>query len=51
MVHAEMVGITELMTDDSFVGWMEDQTEEILAKLSTFEIYNLYCSQKDDYVN
>jgi hypothetical protein len=40
-----MVGITELMTDDSFVDWMEEQAEELLENLSTFEVYSLYCAQ------
>lgn len=40
-----MVGITELMTDDNFLGWMEQQTEGLLEKLSTFEVYSLYCRQ------
>lgn len=44
MVHHGMVGITELMMDDAFLGWMENQSEDLLEKLSTFEIYNLYQS-------
>ena len=42
MVHPGMVGITELMMDDSFLSWMEIQEEELLETLSTFEILNLY---------
>ncbi|MDN5278582.1 MAG: hypothetical protein PWR01_2547 [Clostridiales bacterium] len=42
MVHSGMVGITELMMDDSFLGWMENQEEDFLESLSTFEIYNLF---------
>jgi hypothetical protein len=42
MVHPGMVGITELMMDDSFLSWMEVQEEELLETLSTFEIFKLY---------
>lgn len=42
MVHPAMVGITELMTDDSFLCWMEDQQEDLLENLTTYEIFNLY---------
>jgi hypothetical protein len=42
MVHSGMVGITELMMDDSFLSWMECQQQDMLESLSTFEIYSLY---------
>ncbi len=42
MVHSGMVGITELMTDDAFLSWMEGQAEDLLESLSTFEVYSLY---------
>jgi hypothetical protein len=42
MVHAGMVGITELMMDDCFMNWMESQEDETLETKSTFEIYKLY---------
>lgn len=47
MVHPGMVGITELMTDDRFVGWMEEQSDDLLDTLSTFEIYNRFCSETE----
>jgi len=43
-----MVGITELMTDDNFAGWMENQGDDLLAEMSTFEVYSLYCSQNPE---
>lgn len=46
MVHPRMVGITELMMDDDFLNWMENQTEELLESLSTFEVYSLYQTAK-----
>ncbi len=51
MVHSGMIGITELMTDDRFLGWMEEQKDELLASLSTFEIYSLYRNQREEFVN
>lgn len=42
MVHPGMVGITELMTDDGFLSWMENQDASSIECLSTFEIYGLY---------
>jgi hypothetical protein len=51
MVHSGMVGITELMTDDNFMVWMEEQAEEMLESLTTFEIYNMYCQGKDVELN
>jgi len=44
MVHPGMVGITELMMDESFLCWMEDQADELLENKSTFEIFKLYQS-------
>ncbi|GAB4271856.1 MAG: hypothetical protein Kow0029_09890 [Candidatus Rifleibacteriota bacterium] len=46
MVHPGMVGITELMMDDSFLDWMESQEENFIESLSTFEIYKLYQQAK-----
>lgn len=40
-----MVGITELMMDDRFAGWMEDQADDLLDSLSTYEVYSLFCNQ------
>ena len=51
MVHSGMVGITELMTDDNFMGWMEDQSEEMLERLSTYEVYTLYCQEQEKNLN
>lgn len=51
MVNPRMVGITELMTDDNFLGWMEQQAEDLLSRLSTFEIYSLYCREGEQSVN
>ncbi|NLI78648.1 MAG: hypothetical protein GX442_19685 [Candidatus Riflebacteria bacterium] len=48
MVHPGMVGITELMTDDGFVGWMEEQEDDMLSNLSTYEVYSLYCQQSTE---
>lgn len=42
MVHPGMVGITELMTDDGFLSWIENQDGSSIERLSTFEIYDLY---------
>lgn len=39
-----MVGITELMMDENFLGWMEDQADELLESKTTFEIFKLYQS-------
>ncbi len=44
MVHPGMVGITELMMDESFLCWMEQQQDDLLESLTTFEIFNLYQS-------
>lgn len=44
MVHPVMVGITELMMDESFLCWMEEQTDDLLENLTTYEIFNLYQS-------
>lgn len=44
MVHPGMVGITELMMDENFLCWMEDQKDDLLEKKSTFEIFSLYQS-------
>ena len=51
MVHMEMVGSTELMTDDGFLGWMEQQADDLLEKHSTFEVYRLYCREATDVLN
>ncbi|MFZ2957494.1 MAG: hypothetical protein WA705_11435 [Candidatus Ozemobacteraceae bacterium] len=51
MVHPAMVGITELMTDDRFMGWMEDQEDDMLEVLSTYEIYSRYCTTLDGLPN
>lgn len=51
MVHPGMVGITELMTDDQFAGWMDEQEDEFLAGLSTFEVYSLYCRENEIDLN
>lgn len=45
MVHPAMVGITELMTDDNFLVWMENQEEDILERLSTYEVYTRFQSE------
>jgi len=37
-----MVGITELMTDDVFLGWMESQDEDLLERLTTYEVYSRF---------
>jgi len=42
MVHPAMVGITELMTDDVFLGWMESQDEDLLERLTTYEVYSRF---------
>ncbi|HNW35187.1 MAG TPA: hypothetical protein PKM25_09670 [Candidatus Ozemobacteraceae bacterium] len=42
MVHPAMVGITELMTDDTFLIWMENQEEDLLERLTTFEVYSRF---------
>jgi len=42
MVHPAMVGITELMTDDTFLIWMENQEEDLLGRLTTFEVYSRF---------
>lgn len=39
-----MVGITELMMDENFLCWMEQQQDDLLENLTTFEIFNLYQS-------
>lgn len=44
MVHPGMVGITELMMDESFLCWMEKQEDDLLESKSTFEIFTLYQS-------
>jgi hypothetical protein len=44
MVHPGMVGITELMMDENFLNWMEEQTEKLLESKTTFEIFKLYQS-------
>ena len=51
MVHTEMVGITELMTDDNFLGWMENQADDLLDSHSTFEVYHLYCREAEEALN
>jgi hypothetical protein len=51
MVHPGMVGITELMTDDRFMGWMERQDDDLLETLSTFEIYRRYCLEENPAIN
>jgi len=51
MVHPEMVGITELMTDDNFIGWMEKQCDNMLESLSTFEIYTLYQKEFESFLH
>ena len=51
MVHPGMVGITELMMDDRFVGWMEDQPDDLLDSLSTYEVYHLFCEQVGETIN
>ena len=42
MVSPKMVGIFELMTDEGFMEWIERQSEALLARLTTFEAYQLY---------
>ncbi len=44
MVHPGMVGITELMMDEGFLCWMEQQSDDLLENLTTFEIFNLFQS-------
>jgi len=39
-----MVGITELMMDENFLCWMEDQSDDLLENHTTYEIFNLYQS-------
>lgn len=51
MVHTGMVGITELMMDDSFVGWMERQADDLLDSSTTFEIYRRYCRESGLVIN
>lgn len=51
MVHSEMIGITELMTDDQFMGWMEAQDDERIENLSSFEVYSLYRREKETGLN
>ena len=46
MVNTKMVGITELMTDNKFVAWVEKQADALLSRLSTFELYQLYSATK-----
>lgn len=46
MVYPQMVGIAELMTDDNFLSWMENQSSDLLFRMSTFEIYKLYRSNQ-----
>ncbi len=45
MVSGRMVGITELMTDANFLGWIEKQENKLLVSLNTLDIYNLYVAQ------
>lgn len=45
MVHAGMVGITELMMDDDFLAFMESLPESDAAGMSVYEIYA--CYQRD----
>ncbi|MBF0502054.1 MAG: hypothetical protein HQM09_18080 [Candidatus Riflebacteria bacterium] len=51
MVHPGMVGITELMTDDRFMGWMEGQSDDVIESLSTYEIYSRFCSEVEPVQN
>ncbi|HNS10149.1 MAG TPA: hypothetical protein PKN29_10645 [Candidatus Ozemobacteraceae bacterium] len=44
MVHPGMVGITELMMDENFLCWMEEQSDDLLENHTTYEIFNLYQS-------
>ncbi len=48
MVHPGMVGITELMTDDSFLAFMETMDESAIATMSVYEIYAAYMEKQDD---
>ncbi len=43
MVHPGMMGVTELMTDETFLLWMENQNEDLLGSIPIFEIYQLFC--------
>jgi hypothetical protein len=51
MVHPGMVGITELMTDDNFMMWMEEQENAELDRLSTYEVYSRYCREREQTIN
>jgi hypothetical protein len=42
VVHAGMVGIHELMTDDKFLDWFEKLSDKILSKLTMYEIYQKF---------
>jgi len=42
VVHKEMVGIHELMTDDVFLNWFEKLSDKILNTMTMFEIYKKY---------
>ncbi|MBF0546854.1 MAG: hypothetical protein HQM08_20610 [Candidatus Riflebacteria bacterium] len=48
MVHPEMIGITELLLDDRFLGWMEEQPENRLEHLSTYEIFYLFQNESEN---
>ena len=51
MVHPGMVGITELMTDDLFMGWMEAQPDDLLDSLSTYEVYTRFRHESGETLN
>lgn len=42
MVHPGMVGITELMTDDGFVAFMEGLDDATCAAVSVHDLYSRY---------
>lgn len=48
MIDVKMIGIFELMTDKNFVAWVTKQADDFLAKMSTFEAYQVYISQSID---
>lgn len=45
VVYKGMVGIHELMTDDTFLAWFEKLSDAILNKLTMYEIYQKYMKE------
>lgn len=45
IVSKTMVGIHELMTDDTFLNWFEKLSDKILNKMSMYEIYQKYLKE------